>query len=341
MSVPGLTFFAGAGVPVLCLGLTYVAGARRRAYIARPVSVLRHASFGAGLGLLFFSLEWPFAEWAHELFYVHQIGIIVARIVAPILIALAHPAGLLIAGLPRSLREQFLKPGISELPVRAAWRLVRHPAVAVVLYIGTFYLWEIPAAQAAAIEFPAIGLFMHLSLLLTGLLFWTRVIERRPAPHGITHGKRLMMIWLAMLSQIALGVYLTVKTTVLYQAYAASERIAMIAPLDDESRGGFFVWYPSALLSLLTLIVVIDMWGRHETKMDAKRTTWSSSNSAILLYPTTARALREMTRVKNRRLAIGLATFSVLVFIAMCSFAIEAHRLNRRENMRLYAQLHR
>lgn len=69
MSDPGITFFAGAGIPVLAVGASYLTGAVRRSGAARQVSVLRHSAFAAGLTLLFVSLQWPFAVWAHELFY--------------------------------------------------------------------------------------------------------------------------------------------------------------------------------------------------------------------------------------------------------------------------------
>lgn len=336
MSAPGIPFFVGAGLPVLFVGLTYAAGARRRVDAGHPVAPFRHAAFATGLSLLFLSLQWPFAVWAHELFSIHQVGIMVARIVTPMLIALAHPAGLLVTGLPRPIRERLLKPGLSAPLIRQAWRAISQPAPTLALYIGALYFWAVPDAQATALANPIIGLAMHLTLLLTGLLFWTRIFERRPLPHGASHGTRLMMIWLAILSQIALGAYITVKTTVLYHAYAPTELLAMTPPIVDEGRGGFFIWIVSGLLSLLGLIVVVDMWGRHETSMDAKRTRWSSSNSAILLYPTTGHALRAMARPKNRRLAVGLSAFVLLIFAATCGFVTGAHRLNRRENMRLY-----
>jgi putative membrane protein len=336
-----MTFFAGAGVPVVLVGLVYAAGARRRADCGRPVSGLRHTAFATGLTLLFLSLQWPFAQWAHQLFFVHQIGIMIARIMAPMLIALSHPAGLLIAGLPRPARTRWLKPIVSAAPVRKIWHLIGQPPVSLGLYLAMLLVWDIPAAQSAALNHPAVGLLMHLSLLLVGLLFWSAIFERRPAPHGIAHGKRLMMIWIAILCQVGLGVYFMVKTSVLYPAYGATERLAMLAPLADERRGGFFIWVPSALLSLFALIVVIDLWARHETRMDIKRTRWSPSNSAILLYPTTAREMRAMTRVKNRRLAIGMAAFALIVFTSICGFATGAHRLSRRENLRLYALSHR
>ncbi|MBV1691360.1 cytochrome c oxidase assembly protein [Novosphingobium sp. G106] len=336
MSDPGITFFATAGFPVLAIGISYLAGAVRRRNAKRPVSMLRHTAFAAGLALLLLSLQWPFAVWAHELFYVHQIGILIARIVAPMLLAMARPAGLIIAGIPRRLRARLVKPGLLARPTRRGWRVLSTPALVMICYVGSLYFWEIPDMQGDALANPTIGLLMHFSLLGAGLLFWTRLFEKRPVPHGIVHAQRLMMIWLAILSQIALGAYITVKTTVLYHAYDATQRAAVISPLSDEAFGGFFIWIASGLLSLIGLICVVDLWGRHETRQDAKRTRWSSSNSAILLYPSTGQRLREMARPKNRRLAIGLTAFVLLVFTAVCGIVAGAHRINRRDNLRSY-----
>ncbi len=336
MTSPGPIFFVAGGAPILLAALVYLRGARRRGASRRKADILRHCAFAIGLAMLFLSLQWPFAQWAHELFYVHQIGIIVARIVTPILIAMARPAGTLVAGLPQPVRRRVLRPALLAPATRGAWRFLAHPAIALLLYVGAFYLWEIPALQSAALDNAAIGLAMHLSLLSTGLLFWSRIAGRRPAPLGVSHGERLMMIWLAILAQILLGAYLTVKSSALYHAYAASERLAMIPSIVDEQRGGFMIWVPSALLSLLVMIVVIDMWGRHETRMDLKRTQWSPSNSAILLYPQTGKALRAMAEPKNKRMAIGLASFALLIFAAVCGVVTGAYRVNRRENLRLY-----
>jgi cytochrome c oxidase assembly factor CtaG len=110
---------------------------RRRATVGRPVSDLRRAMFALGLVGFLLSIEWPFADWEHALFSAHQVGIMVARIVAPILIVVSHPAGLLIAGLPRSLRRHALKPGLSHPLVRRGWSVLAHPLVALSLYVAT------------------------------------------------------------------------------------------------------------------------------------------------------------------------------------------------------------
>jgi len=333
---PDVGFYVGAAVPVAALGWVYRAGAIRRADIVLRTPAWRHAAFAAGLALFFLSVEWPFARWAHELFFVHQIGIMIARIVSPILIVVARPAGLLIAGLPRGAREALLRPGLSDRRVQAAWRVLASAPVAMLLYVAALYVWELPATQTDALANPVLGLAMHMSLWLAGLLFWSRIFARRPAPHGVSHGARVMMVWIAMLTQLPLGAYITIKRAILYPAYAVGEHLAGISPLADEAGGGFMIWVPSAFISLLALIVVVDLLGRHETRLDEKRRRWSPSNSAILLYPETARALRAMTRVKNRRMGIGMFGFGVAVFLAIWGMTISAHRLTWRQNMRLY-----
>lgn len=320
----------------MLLGAAYALGARRRARVERPVSSQRHGFFAAGLILFLLSMEWPFADWAHELFSVHQIGIMVARIVAPILIVASRPAGLLIAGLPPEARRRLLKPGLSAPSVRRAWRAVAHPLVATGLYVLTLYFWEFPAVQAEVLAASAVGLTMHFTLLGTGLLFWSRVFERRPAPHAPGHGWRLMMIWIAVLGQILIGAYLTAKETIYYPFYAAGQRLFGVSGMIDETTGGFLIWVPCSFLSLLALIVVIDQFGRHETRMDEKRRRWTPSNSAILLYPTTAAALRAMTRVKNNRMRIGLIAFALMVFYTVIGSAITSHHLSRDANIRQY-----
>ena len=335
MSDPSAGFFvAGAIAPVLAAA-TYANGVRRRADTGRTVSSMRQALFAAGFGAFLLSIEWPFAGHAHQLFWVHQVGILIARLVAPILIVTSRPAGLLIAGLPGAARRRMLRPALSQPFVRVVWPIVSHPLTAVTLYVATLYVWEIPALQGDAIRSGTAGLAMHFTLLLTGLLFWSRIFERRPAPHAPTHGWRLMMIWIAVLAQILLGAYLTSKSTIIYPAYAAL-RPSAAAALADEQTGGFIIWVLSSLLSLSALIVVIDQFARHETKMDEKRKRWSPSNSAILLYPTTAGALRAMTRTKNRRMAIGMIGFALMVFCAALGSAVSSHRISRRENMRQY-----
>jgi putative membrane protein len=143
---------------------------------------------------------------------------------------------------------------------------------------------------------------------------------------------RLMMIWLAMLGQIAVGALVTLKSHALYASYASPD-------LADEQRGGFLIWIPSAMILLAALLVVVNLWRRHEAFLDEKRTRWTPSNSAILLYPETGRALRQMAAGKNRRLAYGMAGFVLFIFSMACIVAagseFAAHHIDSQIGIRL------
>lgn len=334
--LPDTGFAIGGAIPLFALIACYAAGAARRRDTSRLVAMLRHTAFMAGAILFLLSIEGPFARWAHELFYVHQLGILIARIAAPLLIALAHSGGTLIAGLPRTIRHRVLAPVIGAQSTQRIWHGLTRPWVVTASYLGSLFAWEVPILQTFALSGSAPGLAMHFTLFTAALLFWTTILERRPPPHGLPYGKRLMMIWLAMLGQVALGAVLTVKTRILYPAYAAGERLMHVAPLADEQRGGVLLWIPSALLFLLTLLVVIHQFGRHEARMDDKRKRWTPSNSAILLYPTTAAALREIAAPKNRKLRVGLVGFAVLLFITVLGATITDHRIEEQHNIHLY-----
>jgi putative membrane protein len=186
------------------------------------------------------------------------------------------------------------------------------------IYLATLILWAIPDLQDHALRNAVVALLLHASLFLSGLLFWSRIFDRGAGPRAVSHGSRLMMLWFAILAQILVGSATSMKTRIWYPAYRAG--------LADEAIGGILLWIPSSLLTLLGLIFVIHLWGRHETRLDLRRTTWSPSNSVILLYPESARSLRAMAAPKNKQMALSMLAFAAFIFAAAITTAF-AYRL--------------
>ncbi len=275
----------------------------------------RGMAFAVGLAILVLSSSWPLEHLARHHFDLHQVAFLGLRIAGPMLIALSHPAAALVRGTPRFARRHLVAPLLGTSAVRILWSIVRLPQVALGLYIGALFAWTVPAWQDAAIVSTAGALLLHATLFLAGIVFWTRIFDYRPEPHGLRHPVRLMMLWLAILAQILVGSAITLKSIPWYPGYATAP-ISLVAVMRDEMIGGFLLWIPSSLLTLLGLLAVVHMWGRHETRMDLRRTAWSPSNSAILLYPTTGQALRDMARPKNRRLAISMVLFALFILSA-------------------------
>jgi putative membrane protein len=132
---------------------------------------------------------------------------------------------------------------------------------------------------------------MHVTMLVAGLLFWWLILDRRPPPQGLRYGVRLMMLWLAILSNIVLGGYTTLKHAVLYTAYDVHGRLYGMPAGTDEHIGGIIIWIPSSMMCLIAILLVIHMWGRQEALLDERRRTGLPGLRGGGPVPTTAAAL--------------------------------------------------
>lgn len=312
-------------IPTVLLALVYGAGMARRPNAVRPVSRWRHAAFFGGLGAVFLALQSPIDPMAERLFSMHQVQHMLLRMAGPMLIALSAPQGLLIAGLPRPVRRSVLAPIVSNGVLRAVFRAITRPAAALAIFIAALYFWQIPRFHNIALLEPTVHYVMHVTMLAAGLLFWWLMFDRRPPPQGLRYGVRLIMLLLTVLSNILIGASTTLKSTVLYDAYDIQGRLFGLTPLADELTGGYIMWVPNSMMSIIAILIVFNMMARHEVRMDARRTAWSPSNSAALLYPTTAAALVIQARPKNRAAALGFAALALAIFSAIMSVGVVNH----------------
>lgn len=311
-------------IPTVLVVAVYVAGMVRRSGTTSSIRAWRHVAFLGGVASLFLSLESPIDRLADHLFSVHQIQHLLLRMMGPMLIALAAPQATLISGLPARIRRATLGPLLGSRVARGVFAPLVNPVVITALFIAALYVWELPRFHNAAILSDPIHYTMHITMLAAGLLFWWRIFDVRPAPMSTPYGTRLMMLWVVTLSNIALGAYTTLKTTLLYPAYDVAGRLFHMPPLMDESIGGFVIWVPGSMMCLMAIIVVVNLWGRHESRMDAVREKLISAGAGTA-YPTTGAALVAGARLKNRTLAIGFGAFAFVMFAAAILTAVLNH----------------
>ena len=322
-------FGAVAAMAIAAVYVVYRNGARSNLARLSATTPEAHALFGGGMAIMALGLLPPIASTAGHLYWMLQVQTLLLRFVAPMMIMLAAPGANLIAGLPERWRQHF--PVRDDDPFfmdddvpKGAFAFLARPSVATFLFIGGFTFWQIPACLDAAVLHPAFAVVMVLTFTASALLFWWRTLDPRSPPLGPGYAARLAMLVLATLTQIGLGAYLTVKTTVLYSAYDTVGRLFHTPALTDETLGGATVWVPGSIICVLAAIAIIHLWAKHETRLDARRTMNSGSNSDALLFPTTGAALVENARPKNRVLGIGAAIFA----FAMFTFVIISGVLN-------------
>lgn len=313
-----LAVIAAAGL--VCL--IYALGVARGAMSSVPQQRWRHAAFAAGIATALVALEPPLGALARQFFVARQIQDLLLGIVAPILIVISSPRSALISGLTGESRSSETPYQVDDMDLRAD--SLRRNAGGTALAIVVLCVWLYPPFQNATVASALAEMALNVTTFGAAFVFWSLILDFRPLPAGAGYGSRLMMLWIMALSHIVIGTYLTMKTEILYSAYGAADA------LSDETVGGFIIWVPSALLCLAAIIMVIHLWGRHEDRVWAKYSGWSSSNSAALLFPTTGEQLIALARPKNRTLAISLTSFVIAVFGFTIFGGILSHINNER-----------
>lgn len=304
-------------IPAALVALIYLSGAFRRTDIADRLRLWRHAACAAGVGSVFLALASPLDHLAEHLFSVHQIQHLLLRMMGPMLIALSAPQAALISGLPSTLRHHALAPLVANRALRAVFSILTGPVVVTALFIAALFVWQFPRYHNAALLSDPIHDTMHITMLAAGLLFWWRIFDFRPSPAGLTYGTRLMMLWIVILSNIGLGAYTTLKSEILYPAYDLVGRLFQMHALTDELIGGFIIWVPSSMMCLIAVLIVLHMWGRHETRVEARRMSGLPAMSDALSSPTTGAELIARAQPRNRAMAIGFGGFALSVFVSV------------------------
>src|SRR5690348_11485258 len=274
---PGIT------LSLLASAWLYVAGQRDAgAATADRPGARHHLAFFGGLAAIFLALQSPIDPLADHLFVVHQIEHMLLRTGGPMLLMLAAPQAALMRGLPSWVRRRVLAPLLGN-PIVRALGILGQPAVATVLFVGTTYFWMIPRYHDLAILDEPIHELWHTTLLLSGLLFFWRILDPRPYPLGASLGARLFMFWVASMGNILLGSYLSFKHQVLYHAYGEMGRYWVISAATDERFGGLTMWIPGSMMFAITGMAMIYRWAQQEERDVARGRAKPATTAAELV----------------------------------------------------------
>lgn len=299
-------------LPLILVAALYIAGLKRKETDgpARG-TMLRPLAFFAGLGALFVALQSPIEEIADHSLSVHHVEHMLLGTVAPILLILAEPEAPFMRGMPSWLRRGVVGPMISNSLVRGSIGFFLRPVPATLSFIGITWFGMLPYYHDLALRSETVHYLWHATLLLSGLIFFSRVLDPRAAPLGLGLGLRLLMIWCAEMGNITLGFYLTFKSHVIYKAYEQLGLLWGVSPLRNEIYGGQTVWIPGSMMLAAAALAVIYRWAEKEELTEHYRRRRTQS-----VRIETRDFLRQV-RPKNRALALGLASFVALVLILL------------------------
>src|SRR5918998_2799608 len=207
--------------------------ARRGVTVPRGQIVLWHL----GLGLQAVALLSPLGSLADELLSAHMAEhLLLADLGAPLLLfGLRNPV--LAFFLPREV----LVPLARRRRLRAAFRTLRRPLVAIPVYAAVLYGWHLGFAFEGAVRHELLHVAQHASFVFAGVLVWWSVLEpKRRQLHGdlwkIAHilGARMIGMFLGM-------AFVLIREPVYTGVYGAGDRHGMSALADQQTAGAMMV----------------------------------------------------------------------------------------------------
>jgi putative membrane protein len=249
--------------PLVVVGLVVGAwlfwSGRRRARARRDPR--RAVFFALALLSLAIALLSPLDALAEALASAHMVQHLLLTLIAAPLLALSVPGATLLRGMPSVVRRTTgrWRGRLRLTPRNTAW--VRHPAAALLLYVGTLWFWHGAVPYDAALASGVVHGLSHATYLATGVLFW-RVIVDSARGRGISPGLGVLLAFAAAMQSVFLSALLTFARSPWYSGYAETTAPWGLEQLTDQQLAGAVMWLPGGLVYLGTALALLVTWIR-------------------------------------------------------------------------------
>lgn len=265
----------------------YLAAASTTVFYLRGLALLspqekppawRRCAFFFGVASVYAVLQTHYDYMAQHMFFLNRAQHVVMHHLGPFLIALGWPGAAIGRGAPRWVHRVCQSRSIA-----ATMRVLQQPIVAVVLFVGSFFFWLIPAVHFHAMLDIRLYAIMNWTMVLDGLLFWFLVLDPRPKPMArVGYPTRLALAVVVMFPQILLGALIAFSAHDLYPYYDLCGRLyPSVSALRDQHNGGLIIWIPPGMMSAIAVLFVLSAFFRHEEATAARRAARSSPADSV------------------------------------------------------------
>ena len=258
MDHPQIHWFADPAVlaPLVLLAVIYVRRFReaRREAGGRGATAWHALAFAGSMLALLGALVTPVDGLGDEyLFSAHMFQHVLLGDIAPLLLLL-------------SLSRVILRPVTRRLMgVERALGPLASPVTAILVWLGTMYLWHIPALYDAAIEHPLIHLLEHVSFFAAGIALWWPLVQPIPMRRRLTGLQPLAYVAAAKGGLAALGLVLAWSSAAFYPFYEDAPRIWGLTAVEDQNVAGVIMMVEQSLTLVLVMVwVFVRMLGQSE-----------------------------------------------------------------------------
>ena len=261
-------------LPSLALFLVaylYFNGLGRWTQPSHPINRWQKLSFFAGLLAIFLALQSPIDPLAEHQFSFHQAQHLLLRMIGPLLVLGGAPLTPMLRGLPRWALRGIVRPVVKDQIARRVYNWFTNPVVTTFVFLGTLYLWQVPTLHDMAVRNDLVHELMHITMLVSGFLFWWLVIDPKPHRSRLHYGLRVLYLGLIVIPNTVLGASIVFNSNLLYQSYYNFPQPLSMAPLTDQQVGGLLLWVIGDMMSILAAGVVMIMWYQREQEQEE---TW-------------------------------------------------------------------
>lgn len=249
--------------------VVYLRGLRQRQQRGERTGAGRTLAYLLGIVATYGVTQTHYDYLAQYMFFTHRAQHLVLHHAAPFLIALAAPLPVLADGLPQQVKTFPGRQCAARL-LRPCYRLLQHPLIAPVLFVGLIYFWLIPEVHFDAMLSADLYQVMNWSMALDGLLFWWLILDRRtPQQGGLGYGKRIAILLAVIPPQIVLGAYIVFSEEVIFDVYEVCGRAWPLDPMDDQRLGGLLTWVPASMMSAIGVLLILGFLFRDARNEDA------------------------------------------------------------------------
>ncbi len=240
-------------------------GLARLARRSRPARTrerrIRSLWFYSGLAVLLIAVTSPADYWSDSYFMVHMVQHLLLMFAAPSLVVAGAPGQPLLDALPgrsgQAVTREVLAGGWSR-PLRAAWRFLAAPLVAVALFNLVMIVWHIPAAFDLAQDNQLVHIYlMHASFFLAGVLFWLQFIPSPPFRSRMPLLGRAAALLATNVVMIFIAMTLSIFAShSIYPVYDHVPGVTLPA-FADQQIGAAILWVCGDFWALPTMIVTV------------------------------------------------------------------------------------
>jgi len=261
------------GTAAIVLAVLYLAGVRRLRRRGDVWPVGRTVAWLSGCAMLLLATSSGLGRYSPAMFSIHMITHMTLNMLVPILLVLGGAVTLALRALPPAGRGR--PPGPREWVLALVHspiaRVLTNPVVALVVFVGSFYVLYYSGLFDVALDQHWAHLAMNAHFLLAGYVFFWPIIGIDPAPRQLPPLGKLGLLLASVPFHAFFGVILMNMQTVIGEGFYRSLDLPWVdGLLDDQRVGGGIAWASGELPVLIVMIALLVQWTRSDER-EAKR----------------------------------------------------------------------